>query len=419
MITAFTGNEFGDLTESLTRSAMKEIEQLSEARALEMNIEQMTQSFHDRYALKVIRIDFENVYREETEKDISLSLHPDAFVRARAFDSNHETVRKTCIEVHFPYEGDSKLFRYKTHISLGLRTDIEYDQRDVWFERICWYDNEDPQELNKSLHGTINRFKAEYEYELSEWNKFNSSLRERIAQALNERKQKAERTGKLRSALTIPLKKRNDIPRTFAVAPITPRQKLIVVQVPRKTSTAPEPSLSEGIYNEILNTIHDVGLGFERLPSIYSNKGEEDVRDMLMLFLEMRFELPIVGEAFNRHGKTDILVKYESHNVFVAECKVWGGEKRLRETDIPQLLRYLTWRDTKTAMIVFVREAGFSEIIKKADAAVKSHPNFLREVDRPSESWINYRLHLDQDKDKEVSMALILFHLPKADTMKS
>lgn len=60
------------------------------------------------------------------------------------------------------------------------------------------------------------------------------------------------------------------------------------------------------------------------------------------------------GETFNKKGKTDILLRHAGNNAFVGECKFWKGEKSFLST-IDQLLGYLTWRDSKTAVIMFVK----------------------------------------------------------------
>jgi hypothetical protein len=64
------------------------------------------------------------------------------------------------------------------------------------------------------------------------------------------------------------------------------------------------------------------------------------------------FKGQATGETFNFQGKTDILIRVDEKNVFIAECKFWKGEKVFIGT-IDQLLSYLSWRDTKAAVIVF------------------------------------------------------------------
>ena len=91
------------------------------------------------------------------------------------------------------------------------------------------------------------------------------------------------------------------------------------------------------------------------------------------------YEGDATGETFNFDGKTDILIRKDGKNVFIAECKFWKGEKAFLET-IDQLLSYLSWRDTKTAVVVFNRNAGFSAVLAKIAEITPEHPNFKRDL---------------------------------------
>ena len=132
------------------------------------------------------------------------------------------------------------------------------------------------------------------------------------------------------AALGVPVKKSENIPRTFAIPATTRKQVVPKPQAPSEKYT-PEPALDQVIYDEILQTIFDTGRVFERLPSTYAGKDEETLRDHLILNLEPRFQISTTGETFNRSGKTDILMRYEGKNVFVAECKFWRGQKQHHE----------------------------------------------------------------------------------------
>lgn len=99
----------------------------------------------------------------------------------------------------------------------------------------------------------------------------------------------------------------------------TPKKKRIILPEPRITEGALlEPVLSQEDYNFILKLIYDGGKVFERLPATYSNKDEESLRDHLILILTPHFEGSVTGETFNKSGKTDILLRYENTNIFVA-----------------------------------------------------------------------------------------------------
>ena len=174
----------------------------------------------------------------------------------------------------------------------------------------------------------------------------------------------------------------------------------------------PEPTLPDSVYEDILQTIHDVGKTFERLPSTYSDKDEEALRDHLLLYLEPRFEGSATGETFNSTGKTDILIRHENSNAFIAECKFWTGQKGYLET-ITQLLGYLTWRDSKSAVVVFVRNKDLSSILQTAQEVTPNHSNYLGFVDKKHDTWFNYRLHINGDPNREVKLGVLFFHIPE------
>ena len=145
--------------------------------------------------------------------------------------------------------------------------------------------------------------------------------------------------------------------RTFSVPSV--KKKVVPKPVVPPIAGPPEPTLDQETYEDVLRVINDTGKVMERLPSTYANKDEEALRDHLIMVLEPNFEGSTTGETFNRAGKTDILIRHENSNVFVAECKFWAGRQKHLAT-IDQLLTYLTWRDSKTAVICFVDRQNFT-----------------------------------------------------------
>ena len=104
--------------------------------------------------------------------------------------------------------------------------------------------------------------------------------------------------------------------------------------------------------------------------------GEEDRRQLLLNNLNTHYSGQGMAEAFNVKGDTDILVRHENANVFIGECKFWSGQKGFVET-IDQLFGYRAWRDTKLAVIMFVRERGLTSIIERAREALAEHEQFV------------------------------------------
>ena len=148
-----------------------------------------------------------------------------------------------------------------------------------------------------------------------------------------------------------------------------------------------------------------------RSPSAFKGMKEEDLRQHFLVQLNGQYEGLATGETFNYQGKTDILIRYEGRNAFIAECKFWDGEKAFSET-IDQILRYTSWRDTKTAIIVFNRGKNFSSILDKIPGAVRAHGCFKRDEGRRSDTEFRFILHQPDDTNRELFLTVMAFNIP-------
>lgn len=198
-----------------------------------------------------------------------------------------------------------------------------------------------------------------------------------------------------------------------------PTVKKIEVPKPQlsgKRVYTPEPTIADSTYQDILDIVHSVGQSMERKPSLYQGKDEEALRDQFLLFLETRYEgTTATGETFNKQGKTDILLKYQDgSNLFIAECKIWHGQKQFLEA-ISQLFdRYLTWRDSKVAVMMFVKNKEMTNIVQTVKETVSKHDYFVEELDTTTkDSSFSYKFHLKDDKEKAVFLEVMLFHFPE------
>ena len=148
----------------------------------------------------------------------------------------------------------------------------------------------------------------------------------------------------------------------------------------------------------------------ERHPSIYEGKHEGHLRDLLLATLSTHYPSS-TGETFNKSGRTDILVRHEGSNVFVAECKIWHGLKAHYAT-IDQLLGYLTWRDSKAALVYLVGETQVGPIFDVIAKGTPQHPCFIRLESTRAESWMQYEFKLPTDPSRNVHLAVLSFHFP-------
>jgi hypothetical protein len=172
-----------------------------------------------------------------------------------------------------------------------------------------------------------------------------------------------------------------------------------------------EPALQAEVFDHILEVIRFSGSAMEQAPATYAQLGEEDRRNVIVSNLNSHYRGQASAEAFNRAGHTDILISHENKNLFIAECKIWHGRQSLTDA-IDQLFSYTAWRDTKTALVVFVGEKRFGEITKRAREALAAHPQFKEWQGEPGESEFRATMTWPDDPDREIDLALTLFHIP-------
>lgn len=171
--------------------------------------------------------------------------------------------------------------------------------------------------------------------------------------------------------------------------------------------------ISQNAYQKILNLIYYFGKNLEKYKSLHSKFDEEGFREFFLPYLNsMSPSHSATGETFNKIGKTDILIQNQKgENVFIAECKVWGGEGQIHPALDQLFERYVTWRDEKLAFIIFNKTVqGFSGIIDKAIESIKKHPLFKTYNGKTNDSSASFIFKHPEDADKEVKLELIMFN---------
>ncbi|WP_425236355.1 hypothetical protein [Ulvibacterium sp.] len=199
--------------------------------------------------------------------------------------------------------------------------------------------------------------------------------------------------------------------------PIAKKKKIPEPIVDKKSTKkfTETPAMDDAFYADIIEVIYTFFKSVEKKPSTYKSKDEEGLRDYVLPTLETRYDnTSVTGETFNKGGKTDILIRYkDGTNLFVAECKYWKGEAVLHET-INQLFdRYLTWRDSKVAIIFFVKNKEFSKVLATIKEIIPKHEYFVRENGSNGESSFSYIFHFPTDKEKFIYAEIMAFHFPE------
>ena len=408
---AFSRNKLSAYLEQNTDRLQSEINDKLEDYILNVNETDYINHLVAKFTVESINIDFEGIFIGSLyEKNVPAEYFPLYRFNVQA----GESYPKPAVTYHLPYTGNKHLLQCTPSTRINWTTEVFLENQCLCFEIFSLLSDvtEVTEDLKKEAQRIIDSIRIQLGHLTFEIKRYNGQLPTTVKQLFQKQKQKILDKNQIAAALGVPIKKREDLSETYAIP--TPEIQRSVNVEPQVTEVGykPEPTLPDSVYHDILQTIHDVGKTFERLPSTYSAKDEEALRDHILLYLEPRFKGSATGETFNKTGKTDILIRHENSNAFIAECKFWRGQNAYLDT-ITQLLGYLTWRDSKSAVVVFVRNKDLSSVLQTAEEVTPNHPNYLGFVDKKEDTWFNYRFHINGDPNREVKLSVLFFHVPE------
>lgn len=322
--------------------------------------------------------------------------------------------------LRFQYAGNERILRLKPSPSKsnGYRAEVNEDEGyvDVYFPRRN--DGYSDSELQKFQEQIQNYMEKHYSRVNNNLDKFYTKVREEAKSLHEEKKEKIQQQRQRFKDLGIEVVRRDNVNETLKIDEPQRRKEITIDEISKEQ---PGPGISDEVYYEIVEAVDAVGHGFEKSPETYSDFGEEDYRNVMLTFLEMNFEGSATGETFNKDGKSDILLRNDGDNIFIAECGMWTGPQTLSGEDedggkISQLLeRYLTWRDTKAAVILFVDRDSFSSILEKIPDAVEEHPLCAGLKEKRQENWWQYSFDRPDDRGNQVDVALLAFDVATDD----
>jgi hypothetical protein len=317
------------------------------------------------------------------------------------------------LTIAIPFEGNYALFDCTPSKHASDYPEGKIVDQEIHFEyRIRELDAETIQNENQQRIKLINKY---LEWMKSDIEQHNRWIKEHVKEQVHKRRQQALKTQGFLESINLPIKRRNDLPDTYII-PVARKKVVISRPAPSLTPFHPELTIAEEEYEYILETISNMSLAMERNPRTFSRLAEEEIRDFFLIILNSHYEGQATGETFNVTGKTDILIRAENRNAFVAECKIWNGPKTLLRA-LDQILSYSNWRDTKTAVLLFNTNRAFSHVVSKIDETVKSHDYYKKHHSLKSrtlncETIFSYIFHQSQDKNREMIISIMSFNIP-------
>ncbi|SRR6266540_1121047 len=323
------------------------------------------------------------------------------------------TRRVTQLTLVVPYVGEQIIFSMRasqSHMNSPRGTVVDGELRLTWVGQGA--DATDAAAVRANFDADLDKFEQALSWCQNDIDAHNRTIRATTPDLVAQRRAKLLRDRGLEAAIGFPVQRRSDAA-NYAVP--MHRRRIAPAAPPRPRPTVsglfqPEPMLAEADYEAALGVLRNSRNALERSPSMTARLNEEQIRDLLLVNLNARFEGKAGGEVFNGWGKTDILIREADRNIFIGECKIWKGPKTIRDA-LDQLLRYLVWRDTKAALLLFLRSSHASEAIKKSIAEIEANPNFKRRGRHDSDERIDFVLYANEDPAREIQLAFLPFAL--------
>ena len=318
------------------------------------------------------------------------------------------------ITVHVPFEGEADVFKLRpsSWTSAGPpRGRVQGQELLLTIE----YAHDSPPPIDATVEAMTRSVNQWLGFAQPDIDAFNRSLEQHARQAIERRRERIDRRDAHVAQSSIPVRRPGESGGKTYLPDVLVRRPAPSLPQTRADQTAPqlEPVLEARIFEHILGVIRMHARQMEQSPGTYASMGEEDRRQTIVATLNTHYEGRAHAEAFNTTGKTDILIRYEGRNLFICECKFWSGSEGFRDT-IDQLFGYAAWRDTKLAIVMFVRERGLSAIIEKARTVVAGHDAFVAWKDASSETELRAIVHWPGDDQKLADLNVFFVHTPAA-----
>lgn len=388
------------------QNMQKEIEGLDENRLLTTPPEDLKNYLIEKFGITPITLLRDQWYADYQDAQVDVRHDRMRWIEDR---NRPAMVAGERVEVRIPFEGEAELFYTKSNTFSTNPPRAVIDRNEI----VLRYDTpaDQPRDIRALVDQTLRDIEQHLGWQRDMIDAHNRGLPDAAAQSIRQRRERLLAQSQRAEALGIPIRRRTDAPKTYALP--TVKRRAVPTLPPSTTAQfKPEPMLTMELYEHVLKVVQDMALVMERSPDAFKAMNEEALRQHFLVQLNGQFEGKATGETFNMAGKTDILLREGDRNVFIAECKFWKGPKAFGEA-IDQLLGYATWRDGKTAILVFNRGTDTSTVLSGIDSVAKAHANFKRAIEWPHESGFRYIFHGNHDKSRELFLTVLAFHVPR------
>lgn len=395
--------------QNIIEKTLAEIDGLESEYVLKASPAELEQHFVEKVTLQPLVLDGPNHYIDG-QKGTQLDVSHD-FRRGR-WGQGPVLVKATALDIAVPFTGNPMLWRVRASTySLSGYPEVEIREGAITFRCTFPDDSPNPQQLKSQIEQTIRSLSEAVDRLANDVSRHNIEAASAVRTALERKLAKSRAAMDAVTALGIPMKKR-DVPAAFVV-PTKRRSSPVTRPSVATEKYSPEPVLDQREFAHILGVLSSMALVIERSPGSFASLDEEAIRTHFLLQLNGHYEGSATGETFNSSGKTDILIRVKNRNVFVAECKFWRGAKSFGDA-VDQLLGYLSWRDSKCALLIFNQTRDSSAVRSKMHEIMIARPEYRKAVSHDPAGDSRYVFVKTDDPGREIQVQTMLFDVPKS-----
>lgn len=401
----FATSNLRQVIEHQEAAMAKEIAALSSAQILQASLDTLLEYFEQTYRMDPPQLLEDRIEVSQREVQVDVSHDRRRFIPRER--SGPFYVPGTEFTLHVPFTGDSALFGCQAAtFSLNPPCGTVHGN-ELLLSQVRPSDG--AADVKADLDRALTSVKQHLGWVERDVKAFNDTVRAKAETLVMARRKRLTESQAAAASLGYPMRMRDGAPRTYAVPDV--RRKVALPPLPSGRGGALEPTLASEHYEQILQIITSMVHVIERSPAAFRQMDEEAIRQHFLVQLNGQYEGQATGETFNFQGKTDILIRAGDRNIFMAECKFWKGPKAL-DAAVTQLLGYASWRDTKTALLIFNRDRNLTTVLREVPVVISKRADVVREVSVDGETTFRYVLRHPDDHEREVVLTILVFDVP-------
>lgn len=383
----------------------KKVDSMSNEEIMANDSEILAENIYQEFHIPPVEI-FNEDESKRSIKAEKIKKYIDPFMRDYG-DKEYKYFDGIVATFYYPYSGERDLFKCKAStFSVSGYPEIDLENEYISFRVEKTLNEMDGDNAKEKLLGSVshdlNAIKTGIGYANSDAEEFNLSLKSQTLGFIQDKKKKVESFYSIAQALEITIEKKDFIARHIPI-------KRNILPIEHKYKSEPYYCISDEEYNDILSMIKHTASTYERTPSSYKSMKEEDLRNTLLAALNGTYQGDANGEVFRNSGKTDISIESENRAAFIAECKMWTGQKEV-ERAIHQLDSYTTWRDCKTALVYFVRRKDFLKTLDNMRGAL-NNIGCVKKVKEMDKNEFDVLVFSEKNVGQKIKMRVMLFNL--------